>query len=373
MWWGTLLAVELIEDVSVFTALQREWTELLCDCDAANPFLTWSWLHAWWMHLSGRRGLALVTVRRGNRLVAVAPLSRTTARMRWPQQYEFLGTGLAGSDYLDVISRDTERRDAIDAIRSWLEQTRSTLRLDHVAEHASSRLLGRMLEPSGWQVREKSAGVCPFITLAGHTWDSYVNSRTASQRTAFRRRLSALGRNFSMRFDAVDSDERRRQAMEALFGFHDARWSGASTAFRTASLRAFHHDVTERALREGWLRLYVLSLDERIAAVMYGFFYRARFYFYQHGFDQQFSQHSVGRVLMGLSIRSAIEEGASEFDMLYGDEAYKFFWARDAHQLFRIEAFPPHLAGRLHRRAADAESALRSVAKRALSVHAHAT
>jgi hypothetical protein len=41
--------------------------------------------------------------------------------------------------------------------------------------------------------------------------------------------------------------------------------------------------------------------------------------------------------------------------MLYGEERYKALWASETRQLDPFELFPPHLGGRLHRRAVDAE------------------
>jgi CelD/BcsL family acetyltransferase involved in cellulose biosynthesis len=147
--------------------------------------------------------------------------------------------------------------------------------------------------------------------------------------------------------------------------FHDRRWNdrGGSTAFCTPSLRAFHAHVTRQAFDAGWLRLYTLALDGEIAAAMYGFLWDGRFYFYQHGFSAAHADHSVGLVLMALTIRAAIDEGAVEFDMLYGHEAYKKLWAREARPLGRLQIFPPHLGGTLQRRQAETRRALRTFAR----------
>ncbi|PYV81174.1 MAG: hypothetical protein DMG05_30410 [Acidobacteria bacterium] len=48
---------------------------------------------------------------------------------------------------------------------------------------------------------------------------------------------------------------------------------------------------------------------------------------------------------MGLAIRSAIEEGVEEYDMLPGDEQYKFLWTRGARELGRVELYPLRLRG----------------------------
>ena len=52
---------------------------------------------------------------------------------------------------------------------------------------------------------------------------------------------------------------------------------------------------------------------------------------------------------MALSIRAAIDERATEFDMLWGVEPYKFLWARHTRELRNIHLFPANLAGRVHR------------------------
>jgi CelD/BcsL family acetyltransferase involved in cellulose biosynthesis len=117
-------------------------------------------------------------------------------------------------------------------------------------------------------------------------------------------------------------------------------------------------------LDAGWLRLYVLRLNGEAAAVTYCFHYNGRFYLYQHGFNPRFWSYSVGVVVLGLTIQSAIEEGAAEFDMLYGDEPYKALWAPEMRQLERVDLYPPHLRGRLHRRTVDAERSVRLLARR---------
>ena len=72
---------------------------------------------------------------------------------------------------------------------------------------------------------------------------------------------------------------------------------------------------------------------------------------HQHGFDDRYRTYSLGLVLMGLTIRAAIDEGTREFDMLWGVEPYKFLWTRDVCALQRIELFPSDLGGALQRRA----------------------
>jgi CelD/BcsL family acetyltransferase involved in cellulose biosynthesis len=111
----------------------------------------------------------------------------------------------------------------------------------------------------------------------------------------------------------------------------------------------------------------VLRLDGKPAACLYGFLYSGTFYFYQSGFDAAYGKESVGLVSMGLSIKSAIEEGAEEFDLLHGDEEYKSHWSRQSRELCQLELYPPGGMGSICRRSAELERAARRIARRVLS------
>ena len=217
-------------------------------------------------------------------------------------------------------------------------------------------------------MRRGEAGICPFINLAGHSWDSYLSTLGGSHRANFRRRLKRLSQRFDMRFEAVLDEPARREALDALIGFHRQRFGVGTTAFVTDGLRAFHDDFTRRALANGWLRMFTLRLNGAPAAVMYGFFYNHRFFFYQHGFDAVHEPFSPGLVLMGLTIQAALAEGALEFDMLFGTEKYKSLWARDQRPLAELQLFPPSVAGFFHRQTREAETSARTVARKILAL-----
>src|SRR5207302_8050276 len=101
-------------------------------------------------------------------------------------------------------------------------------------------------------------------------------------------------------------------------------------------------------------------------AGLYGLRYGSTFYFYQSGFDQAYSKYSAGLVMMGLAIKAALEEGALEYDLLHGDEEYKFHWAHSQRELIRLEGYPPHARARIYRRAIDLNRAARRMSRRML-------
>lgn len=355
---------EVVTGVGVLTDLRAEWNALLSASGSPTPFLTWEWLQAWWTHLRGAATLHVITVRAGGELIAIAPLLLRRRGLALSSRLEFLGTGPAGSDYLDLIVRAGRENEALDALASEIDARGLPVHFDHLPPSSFVERLQRRLATFGWTAIESSPDVCPFIDLAGHSWESYLASLGSSHRANYRRRLRALNADFAVRFALVESHEERRRAVDALIGFHRRRWSdrGGSTTFATQSSCAFHHHLTRRSYDVDWLRMYMLTLDGATAAVMYGFALDDRFYFYQHGFSDAYADYGVGLVLMGLTIQAAIEAGAAEFDMLYGHEPYKHLWARSERKVGRRQLFPPHLGGSLLRRQVETRRALRNLA-----------
>ncbi|HEX7795636.1 MAG TPA: GNAT family N-acetyltransferase [Vicinamibacterales bacterium] len=352
---GTGVVVQEVKDASTFAALRPDWNELLRASSSDGPFLTWEWQFTWWNHLRESGALRLIVVRANDELIAIAPLRLLTSPWHGFSRLEFLGTGHAGSDYLDLIIRRGREMDSVSALAKYFEAQQLCLRLNHLSPGSLAAQLGAALATDGWISASADDGACPIIPLAGHTFDSYLATLGSSHRANVRRRIKSIGQQFEIRFEQVVTHRERQDALTNLAAWSERRWkdAGGSTAFITPAVRAFQDQVTARALEQGWLLMYVLRLNDEAAAVMYGFHYGRRFYFYQHGFDDRYKAQSLGLVLMGLTIRAVIDEGAREFDMLWGVEPYKFLWAREVSALQRIELFPRTLAGTLQRRAIE--------------------
>jgi CelD/BcsL family acetyltransferase involved in cellulose biosynthesis len=364
--------IETIEDVRSFEKLRGEWDELLQASTSNSFFLTWEWLYPLWKHFSGSRQLCIVTLRSGGRLVAIAPLAsrfRRLARVVPFRSLEFIGTDKVCSDYLDLIIRRGHEPEAFQALGEYLGREAAVLEMVDVKR--SGCLAARLTEGlsrHGWRLSEGTTDTCPFVNLSGHSWESYLLSLTANHRGDFGRKLRNLHKHFDVRFEQARSPAEAREGLARVVALHNMRWRerGDSDAFDRPELIAFHKDATEFALERGWLRLFVLSLDGQPVASLYGFRYHRTFYFLQSGFDPSYAKHSVGMITLGLTIKSAIDEGAEEYDLLRGAEPYKFRWTRETRDLGRLVVFPPRLPAFLYQRAQSVGRAAKTVVRRAL-------
>jgi CelD/BcsL family acetyltransferase involved in cellulose biosynthesis len=362
------MQVELLT-AAQFSALAEEWTGLLAESEADGVFLSWEWLHTWWKHLAQDRELLLMTVRSPKGLIAIAPLAlRPAGVTRVPplRCVELLGSGLAGSDHLDLIVRRGHEQEAATALAAQLASSGHLLELQRVRGGASGvRALAMLLRGAGWQLAEQDTELCPLALRPTQGWPQYFAGLGQEHRYSFRRKLRKLGERFEVRFEAACTEPERKRALAVLINLHQRRWRqrGTSEAFSSPQLVAFHEEFSALALRRGWLRLFVLQLDGQPVAALYGFRYRQRFSFYQSGFDPEWGKHSVGLVTMGLTIRRAFEEGALEFDFLHGDEAYKFHWTQSVRRLTQYELYPPGARGFFYRKTISLTRAARRLAR----------
>jgi len=344
--------VRVVDSDDGFDALRPEWNALLADSAADTFFLTWEWLRTAWRHMPGERDLFILTVRDGERLLAIAPCARQR-RIRglaaiWPR-VELLGGGDAGSDYLDVIARAGHEARVAVAIAEFIASRQLIVEWPRIAADGATALkVADELAARGWRQTEGAAEVSPVVHLRGHTWESYVRSLGSSHRSNVRHRLRRLERNYSVEVKVARAADERRAMLAWLATTNIARWQqhgNGSTAFGTPAALALHEEMSQLALTCGWLRLMALQLDGVTVASVYGFLYHGTFYYYQTAFDESHAKESVGLSVVAYAIRAAIDEGAEYFDFLGGTQSYKFLWTSRTRTMTRLELDPPHWRG----------------------------
>jgi CelD/BcsL family acetyltransferase involved in cellulose biosynthesis len=363
--------IELIKDAEAFLNLRDEWNVLLKTSASDTVFLTHEWLSSWWRHLSAGRRLSILLARENGDLIGILPVARRQPQYvrMMPALLEFLGSGVIGSDYLDLIARKGREADVSGAFAAYLHSRGIMLQFSQLrtGDCMVSQLVNN-LQRYQWTAAHTKLNICPYIDLSGLTWERYLANLGSNVRKNINRYLRILPSSFEMRLACAREVGEVDDALDILIELHRKRWddTGLSEAFQTPDVIAFHRSFARLAAAEGWLRILVLWLNGQPAASLYGLRYGPTFYFYQSGFDPAFRKHSVGVATMGLAIKTAIEEGASEYDFLHGDEEYKFHWASANRDLGRTEVFPAHARARFFRHAIRLNRAARRMARRVL-------
>jgi CelD/BcsL family acetyltransferase involved in cellulose biosynthesis len=351
-----MIDTEVIAETSGFLALAPEWRKLLHASSNNRFFLTWEWMYTWWLHLAGKRKLHIITVRKDGLLIAIAPLALCPPRISRLMPFrvlEFLASGGVGSDYLSFIIRTGYEEDAQRQLAASLAGSRRMLELVRI-EKASHTMqdMATQFHKTGWRFSRQTTNYCPFARLSGHSWESYLGSLKPSHQKYYARKTRKLQRDFSVELNEVSTEVQRQEAMELFVRLHLESWAerGGSTALHKQELIDFHQALSGICLERGWLGLYTLKLDGVSAASIYLIKYGNVVHYYQMALHSDYSKYSIGLIILGESIRKAIEAGAVEYDFLHDNEAYKFLWAREQRELVRLELYPPQVLGRVYRR-----------------------
>jgi len=179
---------------------------------------------------------------------------------------------------------------------------------------------------------------CPYLPLPS-SFDAYVSSLSKNMRYNLRRRTrQVLNLQGVIEIVCVESAAELPKAMDDLFRLHTLRRAvrGGETRFTIKARQKFHRTLADIFLRQGRLRLLLLKADSQAIAAIYCFKYGSKTFYFQSGFDPQWSKYSVGMVLMGQCIEMAIRDGCKEFDFLRGDEDYKFQWTAEVRQTVEV-------------------------------------
>jgi len=353
-----MITTQIISDAASFRELRSEWHDLLEACPGNCIFLSWEWLHTWWEHLPEKRSIHIITVRHGGLLIGLAPLVLRPASMKrlmpW-RVLEFLASGSVGSDYLSFLVRPGHEETATREITGCLADSGRMLELVRI-EKSSAQMaaVSKQLQALGWKSSGTTTNYCPYSILAGHTWESYLDSLHANHRANLGKMLRRLHKDFEVTLHVAANEAECQWAMDVFVRLHLRRWSekGGSTALNRQELIEFHQAFSRTSLEQGWLRLYTLSLDGVPVSSLYVFRYGNVHYHYQSAFDPDYRKYSLGTVIVALAIKAAIEEGAVEFDFLHDNETYKYLWARQERELIRLELYPPRRMGSVYQYAA---------------------
>jgi CelD/BcsL family acetyltransferase involved in cellulose biosynthesis len=297
-----------VDVVDSLDGLREDWVRLAAA--AGNVFATWEWNELWWRRYGRGRPLRAAVLRgEGDQIDAIVPLflwSRRPLRI-----LRLIGHG--HGDHLGPICRDEDAeralRIALDAVAhdvfvgDWVAGDRGWARTRG----------GRVVRETGY----------PILRFPDGSWDVFLAGQSPRFRKSARNHRNRLEREHDAHYRLSDA-ETLEHDLDAAFRLHRARFGEHSRCLICGEHEAFHREFAALALECGWLRLLLLELDGRPAAFEYGFLYEGAYFAYQGGRDPAWDRKSVGFVLELECIRTALEDGATEYRFLGGEEEYKY-------------------------------------------------
>ena len=240
-----------------------------------------------------------------------------------PGDGAWLALGLGLTDQLDILVDPDHAPSVGAALAARLGGNHGLWDRWSAEESPPDSAVLALPDPPGWRSVIAPQSACPVLALPPGELRRALPSRQWRKWQMARHRADRRGCTITASTPATLAED-----LDHLFRLHGARWRsrGEPGVLDDPAVRRFHDAAAPALLAAGLLRLQVVRLEGAVAAVYYGFARATRAYAYLGGFDPAFGYESPGTLAIGAAIEAAQADGATSFDFLRGQEAYKYGW-----------------------------------------------
>ncbi len=321
--------VTVVRSIAELSNFEGSWDSLssLADC---TIFQTYDWNVARWKYFGGGTCLYCLIVKRGEAVVGIAPLqieNSTLLGVRVASVVKFIF-----GDYINLIAAPEDFEVVLAAVLDHLINNAPAWDIFEVNEinerYPLLKLLPEYLRERGMKHSLYRGNIFSRVQLPA-SWEEFLQQSGGKFRHELKRKTDRMSEKFNVDVELItDGDKEVREAVESFAEIHGKRWRslGYKSQFDNQTFRDFHVEVSQRLARKGSLRMLFYRVNGERAAASYNFIMGTTLYAYHaNAFaSDEVMKYSPGFLLHCSAIRRAIDEGALVYDMLRGNESYKY-------------------------------------------------
>jgi CelD/BcsL family acetyltransferase involved in cellulose biosynthesis len=333
--------------------LYDSWNEILSQTTCANIQLTYEWLSSWWEVFGENERLSLITITDEGKIIGIAPLiitkviNKAGLKLR---KLTFVGDGL--TDYHDLLVVNDRRKEALQILLKFIVNSKENWDAIHFRNVRSDSpnlpVLRDAFQAMPLTFIERINIQSPYISI-DRNWMNYYGALGRNIKSDIQRRLNYLTRMGKAEFIHLHKVDDVTNTLGIIKSIHEKcqgakgeiSWYTNDKRFRFVSL------ILKRFGDRKWLDIVFFKLNEKIIAYYLGFVYDNVVYFWNTGFDPEFSKMSPGKLLLHHWIKDAFEAGYKEFDFMVGEEPYKFQWTSRTRPNYELFLFKDTVRSRL--------------------------
>ena len=315
-------------------ALLTEWS-LLCDDDPASTvFHTPRYLAVWKEVFAPNSPTRIHTLHADGRLVGViADANEVENGPQGPREIRRFQGGDDVTDYLGPVSRPEYRADVLATYVAnlatdvdWDEFVGNGLA---VGSGVVDGLRNAVTAAELTLVDDDVDGVCPQLKLADG-FDAYLESLPGRQRQELLRKPRKLARDLGeISIEEVPAGQFPAR-LEAFITMAAQSHPDKDAFFKRPGMTAFFARLGEEFAAERTLRLHELHVGAMPVAATLSFVHNGVWSLYNSAYAPNLDGYGPGVILITALIEQAAAENCHTFDLLRGDEAYKYrFGATD--------------------------------------------
>ncbi len=313
----------------VADADRTAWNRLVAVDPLGSIFHEPRYLDLWFAELGGDAERSTALVERDGDVIGVVDALVTT-----DDDGRTLRFG-GGSDVTDYLGPVCAPNDRVEVLEAWLAALASDgPQLDQIV------LGGAVVatdDAPGWDADVVAAAVragftvvaselddvCPRVDLAGGH-DGWLERLDGKQRQELKRKARKLARDAGgLELRRVPTNE-LDAALERFLTLAQTDPTEKGDFFRRPEMQRWFRALVAEFGPDGTLRIDELLVAGVPGAATVSFVAHGEWGLYNSAFDQGLARLGVGMVIVGELIRAATDEDLAVFDLLRGDEAYKY-------------------------------------------------
>jgi CelD/BcsL family acetyltransferase involved in cellulose biosynthesis len=320
------IRIEHIQDAERLESLQSMWEDLHHSSPLRDAFLTWEWFSAWWKHYGSDKDLWLVAAWQADSLVGLAPLMRVRKKKYGFPFRVLKPLSAPDCDVSGFLIRDGDQS-VLTALCEFIIKRKSqwdVIQLSEIEQDSpQTQMMIAAFQKAGYGIYLRPTKHY-YQPLEGG-WENFFNQQIPKNvRNDVRRRIRRAEEVGEIVMQRMRGRDVKREHFQSIF---DINANGHfPDMYRSEQDQAFHLELMERMREREIVEIHLMSINGTATAFRYGFVYDNRFEDWRNGFNQQFPQLSVGKILLKMALEEQFKQGYREFDYLRGIDDYKARW-----------------------------------------------
>ncbi len=153
-----------------------------------------------------------------------------------------------------------------------------------------------------------------------HSWEQHLWHQGRESRRKRRRVQNRLEEHGNYRYQSYTTVEDARAFARIYFRIMVRSWKPPEIS------RDFFRHLCRHSAELEWFRSYVLFMDDEPVSFQLGFLLDNTYFCYKTAYHKEYASYSPGIAVVDYAITDAVRHGATQIDLLTGDDAYKAIW-----------------------------------------------
>jgi len=332
------MELKTVESISEFKPYIKAWDTLINN-SACGVFMHSAWLVPWFEIYGSKNPWKIFMVFNGETLIGGLPVISGTELMDYPGVKVARPAGTLPVDWVNDVSFPVSEQNSHEVIQFvW----------PHIMQFSQADDLFvwdilDVMDPIKDQLPKKSRLLMgfnekyykryPFLELATKFEDTLQNISKKLRKNwrYYIRNLENSKKPYE--YEWIKSGENVQDIMRELYHLHAQRWddkASKSTDFMSPISQKFHSKIATSFASHGLLRFSNIKIDNKYAAILYGYVYKKKYYAIVHGLDPVWDDFSPGNLVFRHSILKAGEEGKTKYEFMKGRQRYKLRYCKES-------------------------------------------